>query len=52
MILDTTYNLNLTIVDNQVVVCARKNKECDDCPFLKVCKIVRGGEKIEKDFKE
>ncbi len=52
MILGTNYNFSLTAVDNQIVICARIEKECDDCPFLKVFKLVQGGEKIEKDFKE
>ena len=44
MILDTNYDLSLTSVDNQIIVCVRIEKECDDCLFLKVCKLAKGGE--------
>jgi len=49
MILDTSHNLTLTSVNNQIIVCIRIDKQCDDCPFLKVCKFMKGGDLIEKD---
>ncbi len=41
MILDTNDSLSLTSINNQIVVCMRIEKECDDCQFLKVCKLAQ-----------